>query len=174
MNRKRRGRGEGGVFQRSDGRWVGVISLGYDGTGKRKRRTVYGESKGDVQEKLRRLQTDASTGRLDDAGGMTVGTWLDRWLDTARSRLQPKTHLRYEQLVRLRIVPVLGSVKLAKLAPVHVQQLFTVLEREKVSARGRQMAGRVLHKSLRDAVRLRLIASNPAADVRSPTLRSRR
>src|SRR5262249_31777048 len=130
MNRKRRGRSEGSIFQRADGRWVGVVSLGYDGRGKRKRRVVYGETKLDAQEKVRRLQTDASNGRLDDAAGMTVRAWLDRWLDTARSRVQPKTHLRYEQLIRLRIVPVLGSVKLAKLAPIHVQQLFTVLERE--------------------------------------------
>jgi hypothetical protein len=45
MARARRGRGEGGVFQReSDGLWAGTVSLGYDGTGNRKRRVVYGHA----------------------------------------------------------------------------------------------------------------------------------
>jgi integrase len=93
---------------------------------------------------------------------------LTAWLEAAKSRIQPKTHLRYEQIVRLRINPHLGGCKLAKLAPVHVQQLFSALERDKVSARGRQMAGTVLHKALRDAVRLRLIVNNPASEVEKP------
>jgi hypothetical protein len=54
------------------------------------------------------------------------------------------------------------------LAPVHVQQLFTALERARVSGRGRQVAGTLLHKALRDALRLRLIPNNPAADVEKP------
>src|SRR5262249_21187567 len=100
MARKRRGRSEGSIFQRADGQWVGSVSLGYDGSGRRKRRVVYGATKQEVQEKLRQLQHDAAAGRLADAGGMTVAEWLARWLETVKSRVQPKTHLRYEQLVR--------------------------------------------------------------------------
>lgn len=37
-----------------------------------------------------------------------------------------------------------------------------------MSARGRQMAGTLLHKALRDAVRLRLIVNNPASEVEKP------
>ena len=42
MPRKRRGRGEGSIYQESDGRWVATISLGYRETGKRRRRKVTG------------------------------------------------------------------------------------------------------------------------------------
>jgi integrase len=129
---------------------------------------VYGATKQEVQEKLRQMQHDAATGKLTDAGSITVQEWLTTWLETVKTRVQPKTHLRYEQLVRLRINPHLGGTRLAKLAPVHVQQLFTALERAAVSARGRQMAGTLLHKALRDAVRLHLIPGNPAAEVEKP------
>jgi integrase len=155
-------------YEREDGQWVASISLGYGDDGKRKRRVVYGQSKAEVQEKLRQVQHDAANGRLADAGAMTLKEWLLTWLSTMKSRVQPKTHLRYEQLVRLRINPHLGASRLVRLAPVHVQQLFAALERDKVSARGRQMAGTVLHKALRDAVRLNLIPSNPAAEVEKP------
>jgi hypothetical protein len=46
MSRKRRGRGEGSIFERADGVWVGSVSLGYDTNGKRLRKTVYGGQEG--------------------------------------------------------------------------------------------------------------------------------
>lgn len=170
MARKRRGRSEGSIYYReTDKQWVGSLSLGYAGDGKRKRRTVYGATKQEVQEKLRKLQNEAATGQLADAGNLTVAQYLTRWLEnTARPKVQPKTHLRYEQLARLRITPTIGGVKLAKLTPLHVEQLFASLEREGVSARGRQMAGTMLHTALRDAVRLRLIPHNPSSEIAKP------
>ena len=68
MSRKRRGRGEGSISQRADGTWEAKISLGYDGEGKRHRRTVYGKTKGEVQEKLRKIQTDTLVGHLAEHG----------------------------------------------------------------------------------------------------------
>jgi hypothetical protein len=63
--RKRRGRAEGSIYQReSDGFWVGTTSLGYEGSGKRKRRVVYGATKTDVMEKLTAVTTDARIGAL--------------------------------------------------------------------------------------------------------------
>src|SRR5258706_8843725 len=52
LTRTRRGRGEGGIYRRSDGTWCGSVSLGYDANGKRKRRVVYGDTKQEAQEKL--------------------------------------------------------------------------------------------------------------------------
>src|SRR5947208_2513313 len=41
--KRRRGHGEGSIFQAKDGRWVGMVELGYVG-GKRKRKVYYGTS----------------------------------------------------------------------------------------------------------------------------------
>jgi integrase len=168
--RARRGRGEGAIFQReSDGLWVGSVSLGLDEKGKRRRRVVYGATKKEVQEEVRKLQHDASNGKLADAGSLTVSEYLKLWLQNdAKPRVAPKTHLRYEQLVRLRINPVIGGTRLAKLAPVHLKQLLATLDRDGVSPRGRQMTATMLHTALRDAVRDKLITSNPASDVSKP------
>jgi hypothetical protein len=68
------------VFQRDDGQWVGSISLGYTESGKRKRKTVYGTVKKEVLDELDRLRSEARVGSLPDAGGLTVGQLLDRWL----------------------------------------------------------------------------------------------
>lgn len=58
MARRRRGRGEGGVYQRADGYWVGAVS-GIDGTGRRRRVVVYGKTKGDALTNSRRCGRSA-------------------------------------------------------------------------------------------------------------------
>ena len=56
MANKKRGNGEGTVFQRSDGRWVGRISLGFDQGGKRIQKTIYGLTQAEVNDKLDNLK----------------------------------------------------------------------------------------------------------------------
>jgi integrase len=166
MARKRRGRSEGSIFQRADGLWVGTISLGYDGAGKRKRRTVYGDSKADVQAKVRSLQTSADAGTLGDVDRLTVGEFMTRWLEnTARPQISAITYQRYEILVRLHIKELLGGVQLGKLRATHIEAFYAQLERKGESASARKRVGTLLTSALRHAVRLKLIAFNPAADV---------
>jgi integrase len=166
MSRKRRGRGEGSIHRRVDGLWEAKVSLGYDGQGKRKRQTVYGKTKQEVQEKLRGLQSDSLLGQLTDPTSLTVATYLNSWLaNTAKPSTSPTTYERYEQLVRLHITPHIGGIKLSRLGPIHVQHLMGQLERAGESLWTRKMAGTLLHNALRQAVRLKLVAHNPAADV---------
>jgi len=69
----RRGKGEGSIYQRKDGRWVGSVNLGYD-AGKRRRKTVYGATRGEVQEKLKTLLRDQQQGLpLQTSERLTVG-----------------------------------------------------------------------------------------------------
>ncbi len=48
--------GEGGLYQRSDGRWFGAVVLGYDASGKPKRKTVSAKTKAEALQKLKDLQ----------------------------------------------------------------------------------------------------------------------
>lgn len=168
MTRRRRGRGEGAIFQRADGLWTASLSLGYNHNGKRIRRVVYGESKQEVQEKLRHLQTDASLGRLTDADKPTLSDYLSRWLEGVRAKRATHTYLPYERHVNKYIVPYLGRIRLSKLVAFHIEQLYASLERDSVSASERRKAGTTLGTALRHVVRLKLIAFNPSADVPKP------
>ena len=162
-NRKRRGRGEGGVRYREDkGLWVGEVRLGNG-----KRRTVYGKTKAEVLAKARQAQHETLSGV--EADRRTVEQYLTSWLGTAGKRsLRHGTWVRYEQLVRLRIVPHLGGVRLDRLTPALVEQFLTDLEKAGVKPRGQQMAVNVLGRALKDAVRMKLVTSNPVRDVVKP------
>lgn len=49
----RRANGEGSIVQRKDGRWCGVVTLGYKPDGKINRKSVYGHSQAEVRENER-------------------------------------------------------------------------------------------------------------------------
>src|SRR5690242_3109531 len=109
--RQRRGRGEGALFQRKDGQWVGTVTVGYDGSGKRRRQAVYASTKAVVLEKLRAVQAAAAAGTLGSGERLAVAAFLDRWLkDDVKSSISPEAHWRYAGVVRTKIVPQLGGL----------------------------------------------------------------
>jgi integrase len=42
---RRRGRGEGSIYRRKGGLWVGAITVGYTPTGRQRRLVVYGKTR---------------------------------------------------------------------------------------------------------------------------------
>jgi integrase len=169
MASKRRGRGEGAIFQRGDGQWAACLSLGYDEKGRRKRRVVYGKTKQEVQEKLRQLQVGAASGALPEASQLTVGQYLLQWLAAKKPTVATHTYLPYCRDCDKYLVPHLGRIKLAKLTALHVQKMYADLTTAGVSPSMQRKAGTTLRVALQHAVHpLRLIAHNPAADVAKP------
>ncbi len=81
MAGRRRGRGEGSIYCRKDGRWVGQYEVNA------KRRYVYGRTRKDVAEKLNKAIAERDAGLVFDAKNLSVGEYLDRWLDTVRGTL---------------------------------------------------------------------------------------
>jgi integrase len=168
MARKRRGRGEGSIFQREDGLWVGSLSLGCDGNGKRKRRTVYGATKLAVQQELRKLQDRADSGRLADPSGLTLSQFLAHWLEDIKPAIAANTFRGYKRSSDHHLTPQIGGVRLTQLAPLHVQAMYSSLAAAGVSADGQKRAGVALGVALQHAVDLHLVPHNVARDVRKP------
>lgn len=166
MARSRRGRGEGSIFQRKDGRWVGRVSLGRGGDGRRKQRTVYGRTKAQVQQKLLAIQQHASEGTLADINKAALSQYLSHWLE--HRQLKPTTRERYEQLVRLHIIPHIGGVQLSKLNATHIEMMHAQCRSAGLSGRTCQFIHTVLQKALSDAVRKGLIAFNVCERVEKP------
>jgi hypothetical protein len=75
MATKRRGHGEGSIKQRADGLWEARVSLP---NGKRK--SLYGKTRKEAQDKLRAALRDVDAGLDLSAGRQTVAQFLDQWL----------------------------------------------------------------------------------------------
>ena len=73
----RRGRNEGSIYERKDGRWAADFSQGYE-NGKRKRITLYGKTRGEVHEKLTEHLHKQQQGEVIPTCKHTVGDFLDQ------------------------------------------------------------------------------------------------
>src|ERR687897_3078325 len=120
---KKNGNGEGGITRRKDGLYMARYTI-HTPTGS-KRKTLYGKTRREVDEKLTKAKADRDGGLVFDADNLKLGEYLGRWLaDSVRDTVRPTTFERYEQLVRLHICPVLGKLKLKDLTPVQVRGLY--------------------------------------------------
>src|SRR3974390_3527784 len=89
---KRRGSGEGTIYQRADGLWAAQLRLP---TGER--RTLYSSKKSDVQAKLQALRRGADDGLLPSPEShIRVDQFLERWLDAIRSSVRQSTYVSYD------------------------------------------------------------------------------
>jgi integrase len=169
----RRGRGEGTIFERPDGLWSGEVSLGIDGSGKRIRRTVYGQSKDEVQKKMLAVRMESSAGNLPAAASMTVGRLLDQWLASTQGNIGGRTFEERERLVKNHVRTGLGAVPLAKLNALHVEGFYSDMRRRKVGPTTIRSAADLLSIALNYAVRLKLIPANPSKSLPKPKLPKR-
>jgi integrase len=173
-HRKRRGYGEGSIYQRADGRWCGTYSSGYNANGKRIRRTVFGETKEDVAGKLARLQISKMDGTWAEPTKVRLAAYLDRWLeDAAKPTIRTTTYASYKWIVEKHINCRIGGVTLRNLSPVHIQGLYGEMIRDDVSARVRQLTHAVLRRALKQAVKWGMIQRNPCDAVDPPRVPKR-
>jgi hypothetical protein len=145
---KRRGRGEGGIRKRSsDGRWEASISLGWE-SGKRKRKLFYGRTRAEVAQQLRRAQHGIDMGQTPTDGRLTTGSFCEGWLrDTLPGSVQASTVDNYRDVLTHYVLPHIGRVPLAALAPEDVQAMLRALEAQGLSVRTRRLARAVLRRA---------------------------
>src|SRR5829696_8762132 len=122
-NEKRRGHGEGAIYQRADGRWVGRLVLP-DG----KRKSYYAKTRKEAGDKLKQAIKDQDDGLDLSAGRLSVAQFLDRWLAASvKPSTRHKTFTTYESLCRTAISPRIGKKKLTNLTALDLQSLYTEL-----------------------------------------------
>ena len=153
MSSRRRGRGEGSIVKRADGRFMGRVDLGWR-DGKRRTKAIYGRTRREVSDSLRDAIRAAQQGALMGDERQTIEAYLSRWLaDVARPRVRPRTLDGYRATVERHITPHLGRVRLTKLTPQHLQAWQAAMEASGVSVGRRRYARTVLRAALCTAVR---------------------
>lgn len=117
-----RGRGEGSVRLRDDGKWEGRMYTGPEG-GPRTRKSVYGASKKEVLDKMA-AERLASGEAFNDSGEMLLRDFLTHWLDALKAKTETvppkrsrKTYESYKYTVNKYLVPYLGARPLKSLKP---------------------------------------------------------
>ncbi len=166
--RGRRGNGEGTIYERTNGTYAATFTV--EGG---KRKTFYAKTHKEVQEKLKKALYEQQQGTLVTAPHQTVAQFLTDWLEsTQKQSVRPRTYERYEEIVRLHIIPALGRHKLQSLSAQHVQAFYTKKLEGGLSALTVISFHNLLHKALETAVKWNLVARN-VCKVVSPPRRQR-
>jgi integrase len=169
---------KGYIRRRGAGSWEVTVELGIDPvTNKRIRQTrnLRGNRR-DAERVQAQLINAVDTGAYTDSRQGTVADYLERWLrDYAAQTVAPRTFEGYRGVVRTRIVPSLGSIRLGQLRPAHI----VAAERAWLEG-GRMRDGgplaprsvvqthRILREALQQAVKWQMLTVNPADAVSPP------
>lgn len=163
----RRGRGEGSLMRRRDGRWEARITFQEGGT--QRRRSFYATTQREAARKLRDALKRHDDGLPLPAGRETLGSFLTSWLrNTAAPTLRRRTLQSYELIVSRHLNPQLGGVPLARLTPDMIQEYMNAKRAAGLSARTVQYHHAVLRRALGQAERWGKLARNPARLVSPP------
>lgn len=180
------------------GNWYFAVDLPDDGGGRRRRLRRGGfPSQREAAAALAEMQSQIDDGTYTSDEGLTVGSWLEQWVD-GRVRLRAGTAVSYRQHLRLYLLPAIGHIPLRQLRTVDIERLYramrhlgtpdapsTDLQRKLIAARAKQRradarpltAASILrvHSTLRAAlnaaVRRRLLAVNVSTFVELETAR---
>lgn len=143
--------------------WEARYTSGYDpGTGKQIQRSITGKTQKEVAKKLKEATTAIDTGTYTAPSKMTVGQWLDIWTEEYLGGVKPRTVDNYKGVVKSRIKPGLGAVKLEALTPHTIQSYYNGLTKEGLAPKTVKNIHGILHKALQQAVSSSYIRTNPA------------
>ena len=163
------------------GTWGYRIDLGEDEVGKRVQKQVAGfPSKKAAQAALADALSAFQRGSYIAPSRQTLREFLDVWLEGVRSELALTAWTNYRDVIKLYVVPHLGSRRLTELSPLApegvAEQAPHLGQQPRRPAEPSIRAARPsrLHRALADATRWNLVNSNPASAVRSPKVPARR
>jgi integrase len=116
----------------------------------------------------------AESGSDLQAHRVTMADYFDRWLAAVEENARkPRTVEGYRQILRVHVIPYIGEIKLARLTPLHVQNVYTAARDKGRSETTVLHIHRAIFSALRQAVKWDLIERNVAESVIAPKASSR-
>jgi len=141
--------------------WYAVIDIGPDPvTGKRRQKRVSAPTRKECETLVRLALHAAGTGRTIAEEGLTVRDYFARCLASVEPTVRLSTFRRYSDLVRLRVAPELGSIRLSKLTPLDLQRFYAGRMAAGLSATTVHHAQNVIHRAIKQAMRWGLVERN--------------
>lgn len=178
---KRRPSGDGMVRKRTtDGRWEGRIVVGHKENGLPIYQTILASTQKELTSKLNSYRESFKGVNLTENSRMSLGTWLDKWLDEYMAvTLRPSTLKGYQHIINDYIKPHLGGKQIYAVTTADIQKMYNALKKN-----GRLRAGAdgekglsgstvrsvhmVLHEVMEYALREHLIVKNPTENTTIP------
>ncbi len=154
----------GHIVKRFKSSYTIFLNVGVDPvTGKRKQQIISVKgTKKEAEQKLADLIRQLDTGTFTKPNKILLADFLENWIADYKINLSPRGFERYRGIIHKDLIPAFGSLTLVQLRPEHIQSHYTANLESGLSARTVRYHHAVLHVALKSAVRLGLLARNPA------------
>lgn len=153
-----------------------IVEAGKDPkTGNRRRITRYHNGrKSEAEHIMALLIAELEQGTHIDTNKITVGDWLDSWLEEyKKNKVRPKTYSDYTWASNSFIKPDIGSLQLQKLRPEHLQRTYNSILENGKSTRLVHLVHGLLNGALKQAVKSGYVKINVAEATEIPPLQSK-
>ena len=170
---KRRPQGDGTIRKRNDGRWEARIIIGHKNDGSPMYKSAFTKTQKSALKQLHQLIDLYRDVDLTEDSRMTLGEWLDKWLDEYMIfTIRESTLDSYRAMVKNQVKPFIGSKQISSLTTADMQKFYNKIKKEgrvrEHPIHGKTLADSMvrgvhmmLHEALDTAVKERLIAKNP-------------
>lgn len=157
----------------ADGLWHVWVTVGEKPNGRPDQRHVKRKDRDNAEERADELLEQARDGATVRPGrAQTLQQWLEVYLDTVAPRkIDPTTVKGYRSKMRCYVYPVIGRIRLDKLQPHHLDEVYLQMVRAGRADATVLQTHRILSRALEIALRRRMIPRNPAKLIDSPTAR---
>ncbi len=170
--------GASSIYEGSDGKWHGRVTVGVKDDGRPDRRHIERKTEGEVINAVRDLERQRDAGKVRKPGRVwTVEKWLRHWVENiAAPAVRRTTMVGYRSSVYNHLIPGIGSHRLDKLEPEHLEKLYAKLQLPKgnggkgLAAATVHLAHRTLRVALGEAVRRGRIVENVAKVAKPPRI----
>jgi len=152
--------------KRKDGRYNTTIVIGCDEKGKPKKKSLYGRTINELDEKVVEFKSLLNKGIICDDKNLTLGEWAKHWLANYRGHVTERT-LQKDKLVVEKHIKSLAHLKLRQLKPHHFQQLINQKAEEGMTGHLRYLK-LTIKAILKQAVANDFILKNPMDNVTIP------
>ena len=173
MANKRRPQGDGTIRKRSDGRWEARIIIGHKNDGSPMYKSAFAKTQRSALKQLHQLLDLYRDVDLTEECRMTLGEWMDKWLDEYMIfTVRESTLDSYRCLTENQVKRFIGEKQLSSLTTAELQKFYNKIKKEgrvKPTREGSyeladSMVRKIhmmLHEALDTAVSERLIAKTP-------------
>ena len=177
---KRRPSGDGMVRRRDDGRWEGRIVIGHKKNGDPIFHHDYANTQKELMDKLHLSIERYRDVELTEDSRMTLGEWLDTWLeDYKEGTIRPTTLDSYRRYIENYIKPELGHKQISLISSQDIQRMYNRLKKNgrihehpedgyALSDATVNHIHTMLHGAMKDAVQAHIIPRNPTEGPTAP------
>ncbi|MEV2661842.1 site-specific integrase [Paenibacillus larvae] len=162
-----------GHIRKRGNKWCFVLDVGRDEiTGERIQKWFSGyDKKRDAERDMAEKIKEINDGTFIEETDETIEEFMSNWLLNKKNKVRPGTWKSYAWLINSHLIPNIGNLKLSKLKPLHLNNLYNQKLIKVISANSIKKLHGLIKDALNEGIGWGIISRNVASAVSPPRVK---